>query len=260
MIYMRILNKLMIIVTALLAIGFMVLAILNPFEVENPNSYFNWGLTFMSCSIIWLVAANIERALRPKPKKIKHRGETDLSKLADITAEGLYEQSFTSKDDYTKPEDIWAAFPKMETELYKTLDKAALIAAENGQAKLRIEFHVYEDIKKPHGIETNIANAHEGKADVSCYNFRMPHPIWKKARWAISSEDTAEAFEKSIQQKTAEHFDQPYFEVEQTRFAWSVVTVHWMKQEDHENLKKAISIPGGYEAYKAGVPAEDIVA
>jgi len=257
---MRILSKMMVIVMFLFAGIFAALAIFNPFNAESITSYINLAITFTSCAVIWVVAAHLERKLRPKPRKPKHSGKPDLSKLADITAEGLYEQSFTSKDDYTKPEEIWAASPKMEAEMYETLDKGALIAAENGHAQLKINFHVYGDIKKSHGIEIDISNAHEGKADVTCYNFMMPKPIWKKPQWAISSQDTAEAFERSMQQKTSEHFDRPYFEVEQTRFAWSTVTVHWMKQEDHESLKKAISIPGGYDAYKAGVPVDDIVA
>ena len=257
---MRIFSKVMVAAMAVLAIGFFALAIFNPFGAEDVTSYYHSGLGFMSCSIIWGVSAHVERILRPRPRKLKHHGQTDLSKLADITAEGLYEQSFASKEDYTKPEDIWAASPKMETELYETLDKAALLAAEHGLAKLKVDFHVYEDIKKSHGLEVNISNAHEGKAEVSCYNFMMPQPIWKKPRWAISSKDTAEAFERSMQQKTAAHFDRPYFNVEQSRIVWSVVTVYWLNQKDHETLKKAISIPGGYDAYKAGVPADDIVA
>ena len=228
-------------------------------------------------------------------KKTRKSSEPDLEatfsdKLREVTISKLYRKNF-EEPSVVPPltsEQLWKHRNCGSRQMLSDLQDAVSKAAELGYPELQVEIVVYKDadpIPLSSGLEISDYDlTSKGKVDLEIWPFSYKDAAGTK-RNSFEKIGSADDFKHFTIRRLYDHFKQkglsvrevdlydeyyrpiqyaqPYSQTcpEYNEPDWNtVLSIRWMNDKEYRQAQAAMSICGGYDAYKHGVPLEDIIA
>lgn len=183
----------------------------------------------------------------------------------DFTPDELRKMSFDKwySDEYGKPDSFdpaWAwVLADAEDKLVKKINKSLKVAAQNGHSKLKVAMHAHHRAKYDDGFEVETGCAEEGRVSVTLWNVSEYLPGGQK-RMILDSVEKSDALLDYAAGIIAEHFEKIGFSVERTSYIGQELNISWIDDNEKRLMREVVKMPRGYDAYKEGVPVEDILA